>query len=177
MPNSSSTVGPMSNSRGLFVRRSADCKTARRARPTDRRSDRRSRPSCCREKSRALVCPTAASQRHAIAALVADDQIRGLIFVRPAINLRRLIDALDRRLAGGRIDAAVASRRRFPRAVDRPPRRARRCPAANLPLTFTKMPVRPMAKARVCDQSTPARCSVVAGRRRLSDSRSPRASD
>ncbi len=47
-PNMSSTVGPMSSSRGFSRLDRAGCRTACRARATGRRSGRRSRPSCCR---------------------------------------------------------------------------------------------------------------------------------
>ena len=46
----------------------------------------------------------AVSQDGAIAALVADDQVRRRVRVRPAVDLRREINGLHGRLAGSRVD-------------------------------------------------------------------------
>ena len=70
------------------------CRTGCRARATGRRSGRRSTLSC----SRGRRPPSSADRRlprNAVAPLVADDQVGAIVLIRPLVELRGDIDALD----------------------------------------------------------------------------------
>ena len=76
-PNSARIDGAMSTSAGARRRIGAIADRARRALPGRRRSGRRSRPICCRQDTSSDSSPRQVVPRSPVAAVVADDQVRG----------------------------------------------------------------------------------------------------
>ena len=105
MPNSRSAVGAMSMSAGSSACRSAGCRRTRRARAADRCSGRRSTAFVLSSNTGPATMPRRAVPRHAIARVVADEQVRRVLEIRARVERRRVERLADPDLARLGVDA------------------------------------------------------------------------